>query len=279
MHRRRFALLLSLLVVTMTANAATNETDSFGITKLHLTVNGGREWFAQWQAKRAIPSYEMDPKDAVCRNEEGILKIQDGTATAPAGMTRVVVLTPTNQAGQATLTPWRNVEMTVYARRGASKQTLDYQAFYLSARSGERHDESVACDGTSYHATWRFDGQCGFKKEIWHTGGYTQLAPTPTPHPWKTVPRDQWIGLKFVCRNVNHEKNVRLEMYLDLNEHNEWKLISEYTDTGGWLGERDGCDRPRDYIITEARPAVYFRTDQVDVELKKFSVREIAPLP
>jgi hypothetical protein len=150
---------------------------------------------------------------------------------------------------------------------------------YLSARSGERHNDSAPCEGTSYHATARFDGQCGFKKEVWHAGGYTNLRPDPAPKPWTTVPEGKWVGMKFLCRNCDGGSHVRLQLYLDADERNDWKPIAELTDAGGWLGEKPGCNRRQDYIITEGRPAVYFRTDQLAVELKKFSVREIAPLP
>jgi hypothetical protein len=169
--------------------------------------------------------------------------------------------------------------MTAYVRRGPSSKKLDYQAFYLSARSGKWHNDSAPCEGTSYHATARFDGQCGFKKEIWHTGGYTGLGPDPAPKPWPTVPEGKWIGMKFVCRNCDGGSHVRLQLYLDTDERNQWQLASEFTDTGGWRGEKPGCDRPQDSILTDGRPAVYFRTDYVTVELKKFSVREISPLP
>ena len=202
-----------------------------------------------------------------------------GIAAARAGLTRLVVLSPTNQAGTPAARLWTNVEMTVYARREAPARRLDYQAFYLSARNGERHNDSAPCEGTSYHATARFDGQCGFKKEVWHTGGYTSLRPEPAPKPWATVPEGKWVGMKFLCRNCDRGSHVRLQPYLDADERNDWKLIAEYADSGGWLGEKPGCNRSQDYIIAEGRPAVYFRTDQAAVEVKKFSVREIAPLP
>jgi len=105
------------------------------------------------------------------------------------------------------------------------------------------------------------------------------LRPAPAPKPWATVPEHQWVGLKFVCRNVDAGKHVKLELYVDAEEKNDWKLVSEFTDAGGWKGQKNGCDKPLDYIITAGRPTVYFRTDEVDVELKKFSVREVAPLP
>lgn len=253
--------------------------DPFGVARLHPTLKGGREWFASWKKERIVPRYEIDPADPLFRNEDGELRIKDGIARIEAGQTRLVVLTPKDAAGVFTRPEWRNVEMTSYVRRGTSTKSLDYQAFYLSARSGERHNDKVPCEGTSYHATARFDGLWGFKKEIWHTGGYTKLQPDPAPKPWPTVPENEWIGLKFVCHNTDKDTHVRLQFYVDQGEKNDWKLMAEFTDTGDWLGEKPGCERPQNYIITEARPAVYFRTDYVNAELKKFSVREIEPLP
>jgi hypothetical protein len=271
--------LAGVLAVLFLSSAAAATTDRFGVTELCPTLAGGREWFADWENARTIGSYDPDPADPFFFNEEGTLQAAHGIAALTPGMTRLVVFTPTNAAGAYTAPQWTNVEMTIYFKRGQSSRTLDYQAFYLSARSGLKHNDDVPCEGTSYHATARFDGQCGFKKEIWHTGGYTQLRPDPTPKPWPTVPPDKWIGMKFVCRNCDGGQHVRLQLYLDTDEKNEWKLVSEFTDAGGWRGEKPGCDRPQDEIITYARPAVYFRTDYVAVELKKFSVREITPLP
>ena len=251
------------------------ENDRFGAVKLVSTLPGGREWFAHWDEERVVGSYADDSRDREFYNEEGNLRIGRGIASVPAGMTRLVVMTPTNVVDGKAIPLWTNVEMTVYVRRGVETRTLDYQAFYLSARSGLRHNDSAPCEGTSYHATARFDGQCGFKKEIWHTGGYTSLRPDPAPRPWNTVPKGKWIGMKYICRNCDGGAHVHLQLYLDVEENNQWKLEAEYTDRGGWRGEKPGCDRPQDYIVTEGRPAVYFRSDFVAVELKKFSVREI----
>ncbi len=267
--------LAGLLMVAGRGETLNSELDRFGVAQLAPTVPGGREWFANWEGDRRIGAYAGDPGDPFFRNEEGELRVHGGIAFVPAGMTRLVVLAATN----AEVVLWTNVEMTAYIRRGKTTRTLDYQAFYLSARSGEHHNDRVPCEGTSYHATARFDGQCGFKKEIWHTGGYTQLRPDPAPKPWPTVPEGKWIGMKFLCRNCDSGAHVRLQMYLDAEGRGDWKLAAEFKDLGDWRGEKGGCDRPQNYVITDGRPAVYFRTDYVDVELKKFSVREVAPLP
>jgi len=274
----RLPLFFALLAALPSARSA-ETLPSEKVAHLHPTIAGGREWTANWTKARTVPAYTLDPEDPLFRNEDGALRIADGIASAPAGLTRLVVLTPKDATGTYTAPQWRNVEMTIYARRGSAAQTLDYQAFYLSARSGEHHNDDAPCEGTSYHSTARFDGKCGFKKELWHTGGYTQLRPDPAPKPWPTVPAEKWIGLKFICRNCDTDQHVKLELYLDATATGDWKLVSEQTDAGGWRGEKPGCDRAQDAILTEARPAVYFRTDQMPVQLKHFSVREIAPLP
>lgn len=251
-----------------------------GVKRLVTTAPNGREWFAEWSTARTVKPYVHDPRDPLVRNSSDVpLHIGDGVAKFSPGTTRLYLLTPTNANGTLSAPAWRNVEMTVYAKRGATTRRPDWQAFYLSARSGWVHDEKQPCEGTSYHATVRFDGQVGFKKELWHTGGYTQLKPDRAPKPWPTVPEGRWIGMKFVCRNFDRDRKAKLQFYLDADERNDWKLIAEFDDTGGWRGEKPGCDRPPDQILTEARPAVYFRADFVAVELKKFSVREIEPLP
>jgi hypothetical protein len=273
-HGKPWRYILPVLVVATAAHSQTAPNlDKFGVRELNPTAPGAREWFADWNTNRIVPKYEFDQADPLMRNEDGDLKIAAGAAKVPAGMTRLVVTTP--EKG----TPWRNVEMTIYVRRGATHGDLDYRALDLSARSGVYHNDKDVCEGTSYHATTRFDGQFGFKKELWHTGGYTKLRPDPAPKPWPGIPENQWIGLKFVCRNCDHDTHVDLSLYMDEHETNDWKLMSHYVDAGDWPGEQPGCDRPINAVITEARPAVYFRTDQVDVEMKKFSVREVAPLP
>jgi len=255
--------------------------DRFGVQMLEATIDGGREWFAEWNTTRTVRQSSFDPADPLFRNSEGVLRIGGGIARVTAGQTRLMIMTPKDEAGNYTLPQWQNVEMTIYARRGTRTKEPSYQAFDLSARSREEHNDKAPCDGTSYHGTFRFDGDVGFKKEIWHTGGYTQLRPDPTPRPWPTVPEGQWIGMKHVVRNCDENQHVRLQLYLDETATNDWKLAATYTDVGGWRGgeQNQNCERAIDHIILEARPTVYFRTDYVNAELRQFSVREIAPLP
>jgi hypothetical protein len=277
----KFALLLlavGVLVLTGWQKRA-KENDKFGVEMLFATARSGREWYADWNKKRSVAAFKFDPQDALFRNSEGTLTIGGGVATAPAGRTRFYVMTPKDRIGRYLVPRWKNVEMTAYVRCGTPTQAISGQALDFSARSGERHNDEAPCDGTSYHASLRLDGKCGFKKEVWHTGGYTDLLPEPAPQPWSHVPQNEWIGMKFVCRNCDRDKHVHLQLYVDLLERNEWKLVTELTDKGGWEGKQAGCDRPKDFILSSAYPAVYLRTDFVPIEVKKYSVREIEPLP
>ncbi|MGV3484010.1 MAG: hypothetical protein ACO1RT_06315 [Planctomycetaceae bacterium] len=194
--------------------------DAFGVTKLVPTVQGGREWIADWQIPRSVAPYKNDPSDPLLRNGAGTLSINDGIATLPSARTRLFVLTPKDKSGNYTAAQWKNVEMTIYVKSGAPTMSVPGQAISLSARSGERHNEDAPCDGTSYHASLRVDGMCGFKKEVWHTGGYSTLLPDPAPSLWQTIPQGRWIGMKCVCRNCDRDKHVRLELYIDVDEKN-----------------------------------------------------------
>jgi hypothetical protein len=277
--RAGIVLLAGCAVLLTGWRKAAGEDDRFGVKVLFPTVSAGRQWHADWDRKRSVPAFKFDPHDPLFRNSEGTLSIGGGIARAPAGRTRFYVMTPKDKSGRYTARPWKNVEMTTYVRCGAPTQAAAGQSLDLSARSGERHNDEFPCDGTSYHAALRFDGKCGFKKEVWHTGGYSALMPETAPKPWPHVPQNEWLGMKFVCRNCDRDQHVQLQLYVDLYEQNDWKLIVEQTDKGGWEGKQAGCDRPKDFILRRAYPAVYFRTDYVPVEVKKFSVREIAALP
>jgi len=158
-------------------------------------------------------------------NEEGELKIRDGIAAVKAGLTRLNVLTADERAGRLTVAAWRNVEMTVYVKARASAKTLDYQSFYLSARSCWRHDESVPCEGTSYHADSPFRRASVIQKGTLAHGRYTQLRPDPGPSLGHgSVGR--WIGMKFVCRNFDSVAKLKLQLHLDAEERTSgnWRL-------------------------------------------------------
>jgi hypothetical protein len=97
------------------------------------------------------------------------------------------------------------------------------------------------------------------------------------------------VGLKVVVYNImgdNETSGVKLEMYVDNSNINNWTKISDMIDSGGWYSKSNnteflsaGCGRARDYVIIDGGPNVIFRTDNILLDFKNLSVREIQPPP
>jgi hypothetical protein len=191
------------------------------------------------------------------------------------------------------LQQWKNVEITGYVKivsaindsnidaiednsddNTAAEYELDFRA-----RSGV-HDSESPCEGTSMIGLLHADGSIGWKKEIWHTGGYSEekskVKVTTEPV------LERWVGWKVIIYNINNDTAVKMESYLDNLNTNYWVKASEIIDDGGWYAESSdeefysaNCGRPKDYIITEGGPLVTFRSDNLMWDFKNLSVREI----
>jgi hypothetical protein len=288
---------------TQTANNATNNTtenntagikleeaaedDIFGISKIYPTKVGAREWFLNMS----------DPKNSsnfFITDNLNLTKLSDGSWRINASHVRMVVNTSEGQE------KWKNVEITGYVRLSqltnenvsdtddtsngvADEDEIDDLVFI--SRSG-RHSSEVPCEGTAYNAGIHTDGSLGWKKEIWHTGGYTEeRARQKIAESYL----NKWIGLKAVVYNLmknNETGGVKLETYIDGSNVNNWTKVSDIIDSGGWYTKSNnseffsaGCGRARDYVIIDGGPNVIFRTDNMVLDFKNLSVREIQPPP
>ena len=173
---------------------------------------------------------------------------------------------------------WKNVEITGYAKIISAESSIDHLSWY--ARGG-RHSSSVPCEGTSLKGDIRVNGEVFWQKEIWHTGGYTDERA-------KAKVTDsilgRWIGWKVVIYNINNDKAMKMESYLDDKNNNNWKKVTELIDKDGWYADTSdkvfysaNCGRPKDYIITNSDPIVTFRSDNMIWDFIDLSVREIQP--
>jgi hypothetical protein len=288
---------------TQTANNATNNTtenntagieleeaaedDIFGISKIYPTKVGAREWFLNMS----------DPKNSsnfFITDNLNLTKLSDGSWRINASHVRMVVNTSEGQE------KWKNVEITGYVRLSqltnenvsdtddtsngvADEDEIDDLVFI--SRSG-RHSSEVPCEGTAYNAGIHTDGSLGWKKEIWHTGGYTEeRARQKIAESYL----NKWIGLKAVVYNLmknNETGGVKLETYIDGSNVNNWTKVSDIIDSGGWYTKSNnseffsaGCGRARDHVIIDGGPNVIFRTDNMVLDFKNLSVREIQPPP
>ncbi len=146
------------------------------------------------------------------------------------------------------------------------------------ARGGE-HTSKAPCKGTVSNGGINIDGAVAWKKEIWHTGGYTDARGVDKD---TSSIADRWIGWKVVIYNIERNKAVKMESYLDDKDNNDWKKVADLIDDGGWYAKSNdsvfysaGCGKPKDYIITNAGPISTFRADNVALNFKDLSIREI----
>ena len=260
--------------------------DRFGTSEIYPTIQGGREWFVNMQ----------DPfrDEIISFNSDNSLEQQpDGSWRMNNSQVRISIGTLLGQ------TQWKNIEMTGYVRMisstpagdssesdeedeaGEEEDSLDP---HISWRArGGRHNDLVPCEGTALSGALYVDGRVSWKKEIWHTGGYTDAQ----GESHITVPlMNKWVGWKTAMYNINNNSAVKMESYLDVNADNNWILVSEVEDKGGWFADTSDdvfystdCGRTKDHIITNSGPIATFRADNLIFDFKNFSIREILSIP
>ena len=92
------------------------------------------------------------------------------------------------------------------------------------ARRGEEHSDDEPCIGTSIKGRLHLDGRVRWKKEILHTGGYTEERrketardePLVTKRDYRRYYYDgEWFGFKVIIYNINNDEAVKMEAYFD----------------------------------------------------------------
>lgn len=266
--------------------------DISGITKIYPTKDGGREWFMNM-------NYPKDSPNFFITDNPNLTKLSDGSWRINASHVRMVVNTSENQNN------WKDVEITGYVRlhylndsqkvsisntsdlvnsiRSSTPDDEEIDDLVFISRSG-RHSSELPCEGTAYNGVLHTDASLGWKKEIWHTGGYTDerarhIAAEPI--------LGKWVGWKIVVYNIEFENKttaVKLESYLDESNTNNWTKVTELIDGGGWYSNTNnsmffsaGCDIFKDHICANAGPLIIFRTDNLVLDFKQLSIREIQP--
>lgn len=229
-----------------------DDRDVFGVRKIYLTREGGREWFFRQDGR--------DPaEDKYLRNTKNsnLRRMQDGTNSWYVnGMA--------NKKGQVRLEAWSpktrkwlNTETTAYlfyiediksAKENDDKSQYAYQIY---TRSGEHSSKKTqACQGACYKSAIYKDGRSTIRKEVAHPFYCPNRATQPaiTSHPVK----GNWVGLKQCVYNIaeDGEPNtyVVIENWVDQNcttedgrlvVRNDWKMVSRFVDRGT-QGDREG---------------------------------------
>jgi hypothetical protein len=249
------------------------ELDKFGIKEIYPTKAGGREWFINMDNPKNDTIF--NPESPITRQPDGSWQIE---GRHEAGKYNEEVRMNVNTPPDAE--PWKNVEITGYAKVVQANPPNDALDWYAR---GIRHNSKVPCEGTSLKGIIYVDGTVEWKKEIWHTGGYTDAR-------GKANITDsilgRWIGWKVIMYNINNNTAVKMESYLDDKNNNNWRKVTDLVDDGGWYANSPdnvfysaNCGKPKDYIVTNSGPVVTFRSDNMTWDFKDLSVREIQPPP
>nr|WP_294804964.1 hypothetical protein [uncultured Nitrososphaera sp.] len=272
-------------------------TDKFGVAELYPTAAGGLEWSSSWDNgnPRTIGN-EVDPDDSWFDTDHGESTYTidgRGTLTASGNYTRMYVHDPAN------VRQWsENLEITVYAKRVNETQLVDYSGPELFARTnhGTNADENInLCDDRGYGGVALDNGKWAFVKEIAHhlPNGYTEVAPK---QPWSELPKDTWVGIKYVLRNMDNDTKVKLELYRDMTfgaNGGKWENMTEFVDDGTNFGVgMEPCKSLVDpalqlihsYVDASSESkkpmlSVYIRSEFATMGFSNFTIREINPLP
>jgi hypothetical protein len=245
---------------------------NFKVKEIYPTKQNGREWFINLENPTADGMF--DPQSKLTQQPDGSWQIKGrGGSGKYEDQVRMNVNTPKGEQ------QWKNVEITGYTKvisAESSKDRLDWYA------RGARHSSGVPCEGTSLKGNIRVNGEVFWQKEIWHTGGYTNEKARAVATDNSLL--DRWIGWKVVIYDINNDKAVKMESYIDDKNNNNWKKVTELIDKGGWYADTSdkvfysaNCGRPKDYIITNSGPIVTFRSDNMIWNFIDLSVREIQP--
>ena len=254
--------------------------DKFGVTKIYSTKKDGEQWYLN-----SNPSSDsrFSPQTTMTKNSDGSFKIKStkvrmGVFTSSGFNPEEIKTLNHNKIALAgymqSPNDWKDVEITGYVKLNSG----DNDNFVWYAR-GARHTgygSPPGCEGVAYKGDLFFDGSTRFSKEQWHSGGYVFGEFGENIGPIK----GKWVGLKVIMYNIIQDDKpaVKLELWVDKKNNNDWIKAAEKIDKGGWGNTGAECGGNPDQIITWGGPIASFRWDgATDVDMKKFSVREIAP--
>jgi hypothetical protein len=255
--------------------------DKFGVVKIYPTKKGGEQWYIK-SDPNSDPRFS--PQTTMTKNSDGSFKIKStkvrmGVFTSSGFHPENIKTLNHNKIALAgymqSPNDWKNVEITGYVKLNSGNN----DNFVWYARGG-RHTgfgSPEGCEGVAYKGGLFYSGATRWEKEQYHSGGYVFGDFGKNIGPIK----GKWVGFKVIMYNVvqDHKTVVKLELWVDKNNNNNWIRAAEKTDKGGWGNSGRECGGKADQIITWGGPIAAFRWDgATNVDIKKFSVREIASL-
>ncbi len=264
-------------------NQATEEKkkfDKFGILKIYPTKQDGEQWYIK---SNPDSDPHFSPQTKLEKNSDGSFKVKSskvrmGVFTSSGFHPEKISTLNHNRIALAgymqSPNDWRDVEITGYVKLNSG--TNDNFVWYARGGRHTGYGSPQGCEGVAYKGELFYDGSTRWTKEQWHTGGYVFGEFGKNIGSIKS----KWVGFKVIMYNIvqNDKTAVKLELWVDKNNNNDWIKATEKTDKGGWGNTGGECGGKPDQIITWGGPIAAFRWDgATDVDLKNFSVREIVP--
>jgi hypothetical protein len=255
--------------------------DKSGIREIYPTKPNGEEWSIRPSHPEKDPRFS--PQTGLIPNSDGSFKIKStkvrmGVFTSSGYKPNLIqTLDHSKIAAKGYMqspNDWRDVEITGYIKLNSGSG--DNFAWYARGGRHTGFGSPEGCEGVAYKGDLYFDGQTRWTKEQWHTGGYVFSDYLKGMGSIK----GKWVGFKSIMYNIDHsgKAGVKLEIWLDKENTNQWIKVNERVDTGGWGNNGRECGGTPDQIITWGGPIASFRWDSAsDVDIRDFSVREIAP--
>lgn len=276
--------------LSSTSDQESGRADGSFVREIYSTRPGGRTWNSlSWTngVLRTLQSGTSDPYDLefVMRGDGQISINGNGIIDLSGSAPRMYVYDPLKQK------KWRNVEVTVYAKRISEVSKRSSQGIVIGARS-EHQDatEENPCLGATYYGRLLYDGRAVFQKELIHEDLYSVNKPSENNKVrWEsidgTMPKNIWIGVKFIVKTNPDEKTVKLELYRDMTDDSnggKWEKVAEYTDKGDWsqnnskVNIKKKCGYSGKKVLIDPATSVFVRNDEIsEMQYKLFSIREI----
>ena len=262
------------------SNDQKKKSDKFGILKIYPTKSGGEQWY---MSSNPDKDPRFSPQTKLTKNSDGSFKVKSikvrmGVFTSsgfhPEKITTLNHDKIALKGYMQSPNDWKDLEITGYVKLNSGNS----DNFVWYARGGRHtgYGSPQGCEGAAYKGGLFYSGATRWEKEQWHSGGYVFGEFGKNIGPIK----GKWVGLKVIMYNIvqNDKISVKLELWVDKNNNNKWIKATERVDKGGWGNTDRECGGKPDQIITWGGPIASFRWDGAsDVDIKHFSVREIAP--
>ena len=275
--------------VTTVYIPSTNESyDAFGVKKIYSTKKDGAQWYMNTDDIMNDTLFFVGPPGTSnCMNPSTCTLLYKNLAENNWHIKRIDV--PVNEGirmivKSPTYKLWLNTEMTGYYKL---KNSTHYpQEFIHVTRSGSPH--SSLCHGYSYYSGITYDGNIAeIQKSLFLAGDPLSYSETFTTRGVTTPLTDRWFGMKTMTYNINNNTAVKLEVWIDELDNNNWRKVFEQVDTG-WAVPGNpssfGCTNPQTGLPMENTDKILwggteqeFRADNAEIDFEKLSIREITP--